>query len=183
MGGSRRVATEVDSSIFAEGFCFLAAPKRGERPHQRQSEPNFSLRLLASQLSSSQLSCANHSDTPAMSIGKSPSRWISDGQIFHEFSTVVCRPDDNPHVPLPLPARQRSKLGASFAAPLATKPCDLEGERERRLIGGEGPYQREIRRVARSRTSQMLPELDARAWCRCEELHGQASRELTLRRR
>ena len=46
VGGSRRVATEVDSSIFAEGFCFLAAPKRGERPHQRQSEPNFSLRLL-----------------------------------------------------------------------------------------------------------------------------------------
>src|SRR3954453_12464047 len=34
-----------------------------------------------------------------MSIGKSPSRWISDGQIFHEFSTVVCRPDENPHVP------------------------------------------------------------------------------------
>ncbi|MGB8617148.1 MAG: hypothetical protein WCD65_06415, partial [Pseudolabrys sp.] len=61
---------------------------------------------------------------------KSPSRWISDGQIFHEFSTVVCRPDDNPHVPLPLPARQRSKLGAPFAAPLATKPCDLEGERD-----------------------------------------------------
>ena len=53
LGGSRRVATEVDSSIFAEGFCFLAAPKRGERPHQRQSEPNFSLRLLVSQLSSS----------------------------------------------------------------------------------------------------------------------------------
>ena len=53
VGGSRRVATEVDSSIFAEGFCFLAAPKRGERPHQRQSEPNFSLRLLVSQLSSS----------------------------------------------------------------------------------------------------------------------------------
>ena len=48
VGGSRRVATEVDSSIFAEGFCFLAAPKRGERPHQRQSEPNFSLRLLVS---------------------------------------------------------------------------------------------------------------------------------------
>jgi hypothetical protein len=46
-----------------------------------------------------QLSCANHSNTPAMSIGKSPSRWISDGQIFHEFSTVVCRPDENPHVP------------------------------------------------------------------------------------
>jgi len=76
-----------------------------------------------------QLSCANHSNTPAMSIGKSPSRWISDGQIFHEFSTVVCRPDDNPHV-LPLPARQRSKLGAPFAAPLTTKPCDLEGERD-----------------------------------------------------
>ena len=53
VGGSRRVVTEVDSSIFAEGFCFLAAPKRGERPHQRQSEPNFSLRLLVSQLSSS----------------------------------------------------------------------------------------------------------------------------------
>jgi hypothetical protein len=53
VGGSRRVATEVDRSIFAEGFCFLAAPKRGERPHQRQSEPNFSLRLLVSQLSSS----------------------------------------------------------------------------------------------------------------------------------
>ena len=53
LGGSRRVATEVDSSIFAGGFCFLAAPKRGERPHQRQSEPNFSLRLLVSQLSSS----------------------------------------------------------------------------------------------------------------------------------
>jgi hypothetical protein len=53
VGGSRRVTTEVDSSIFAEGFCFLAAPKRGERPHQRQSEPNFSLRLLVSQLSSS----------------------------------------------------------------------------------------------------------------------------------
>jgi hypothetical protein len=29
-------------------------------------------------------------------------------------------------VPLPLPPRQRSKLGAPFA----TKPCDLEGERE-----------------------------------------------------
>ena len=53
LGGSRRVAPEVDSSIFAEGLCFLAAPKRGERPHQRQSEPNFSLRLLVSQLSSS----------------------------------------------------------------------------------------------------------------------------------
>ena len=53
VGGSRRGATEVDSSIFAKGFCFLAAPKRGERPHQRQSEPNFSLRLLVSQLSSS----------------------------------------------------------------------------------------------------------------------------------
>jgi hypothetical protein len=50
---------------------------------------------------------------------------------------------NNPHVPLPLPARQRSKLGAPFASPLATKPCDLEGERDRRLIGGEGPYQRE----------------------------------------
>ena len=48
LGGSRRLATEVDSSIFAEGLCFLAAPKRGERPHQRQSEPNFSLRLLVS---------------------------------------------------------------------------------------------------------------------------------------
>ena len=47
--GKKRVATEVDSSIFAEGLCFLAAPKRGERPHQRQSEPNFSLRLLVSQ--------------------------------------------------------------------------------------------------------------------------------------
>src|SRR6185295_16930262 len=53
LGGSRRVATEVDSSIFAEGFCFLAAPKRGERPHQSQFEPNFSLRLLVSRLSSS----------------------------------------------------------------------------------------------------------------------------------
>jgi len=56
--------------------------------------------------------------------------------------------------------------------------------RHARKMGLEGgPYQRETRRVARSRTSQILPELDARAWCRCEELHGQASRELTLRRR
>src|SRR3981189_1504191 len=53
LGGSRRVTTEVDSSIIATGFCCLAAPKRGERPHQRQSEPDFSLRLLVSQLSSS----------------------------------------------------------------------------------------------------------------------------------
>ena len=55
----------------------------------------------------------------------------------------------------------------------------------RRLIGGEGPYQRETRRAAKSRTSQMLPELDARAWCRCEQvvgIHGQASRELSRRR-
>ena len=53
-----------------------------------------------------------------------------DGQVFMKFSSVVCRPDDNPHVPLSLPARQGSKLGAPFAAPLATKPCDLEGERD-----------------------------------------------------
>ena len=30
----------------------------------------------------------------------------------------------------PYPLAQRSKLGAPFAAPLATKPCDLEGERD-----------------------------------------------------
>src|SRR3954467_13153570 len=106
LGGSRRVATEVDSSIFAEGFCFLAAPKRGERPHQRQSEPNFSLRLLVSQLSSSPAFLCKPLEHARHVHGKSPSRWISDGQIFHEFSTVVCRPDDNPQVPLPLPARQ-----------------------------------------------------------------------------
>jgi hypothetical protein len=52
-----------------------------------------------------------------------------------KFSSVVCRLDDNPQmmpasVGCSLPARQRSKFGAPFAAPLATKPCDVEGERD-----------------------------------------------------
>jgi len=32
--------------------------------------------------------------------------------------------------PYPLASARSSKLGAPFAAPLATKPCDLEGERD-----------------------------------------------------
>ena len=31
--------------------------------------------------------------------------------------------------PYPLASARSSKLGAPFAAPLATRPCDLEGER------------------------------------------------------
>jgi hypothetical protein len=143
LDGSRRVATEVDSSIFAEGFCFLAAPKRGERPHQRQSEPDFSLRLLMSQLNSSpaQLSCANHSNTLAMSIGKSPSRWISDGQIFMKFSTDVCRPDDNPQVPRSAAPTRSPALEARSAVRRGARHGAMRCRRRarRRLIGGEGP--------------------------------------------
>src|SRR4051794_5058384 len=109
--GSRRVATAVESSTFAEGFCFLAAPKRGERPHQRQSEPNFSLRLLVSQLSSSPaFLCKPLEHARNVHRRKARLDGFPTTKYFHEFSTFVCRPDDNPHVPLPLAARQRSKL-------------------------------------------------------------------------
>ena len=133
MSGSRRVATEVHSSIFDEGFCFLAAPKRGERPHQRQSEPNFSLRLIVSQLSSSPAFLCKpleharhvHREKPVSMDFRRPNILgnflrLSVGQMTIHRCLGRLR----------LPARQRSKLGAPFAAPLATKPCDVEVERD-----------------------------------------------------
>src|SRR4029453_15989295 len=54
LGGHRRpVGAEIDSSLFAVGFCFhVAAPSCGGRPHLGQSDPGFTLRLLMSQLGS-----------------------------------------------------------------------------------------------------------------------------------
>jgi hypothetical protein len=73
LGGHRRhVGAEIDSSLFAVGFCFhVAAPSCGGRPHLGQSDPGFTLRLLMSQLGSKH--------TFAMSIGERPSGWISGG--------------------------------------------------------------------------------------------------------
>ena len=111
-GGSRRVATEVDSSIFAEGFCFLAAPKRGERPHQRQSEPNFSLRRV-SQLGSKHTFLCKPLEHDRYVHGEKPvSMEIPTAKYFMKFSSVVCRPDDNPQV---MPRALSSPVGRPAA--------------------------------------------------------------------
>jgi hypothetical protein len=103
----------------------------GECPHQSQSGPNFTLGAAPCASSAARmLSCANHSNTPAMSIENLLSVGLPAAKYFMKFISSVCQPDDNPQAPF-AGAAGLSITAADGAEPKGAR-CPLRPACERR---------------------------------------------------
>jgi hypothetical protein len=119
------LSAEVDSGILARR-SFLVKAASSANPHITANLVQIS-RWRGSRVRSAarMLSFANHANTLAMSMGRSPTDRSLDRQINSRNVSLFRRPDDNPQA-IRLPGRRSSGL----CQPLAAESAKLDAETE-----------------------------------------------------